>query len=501
MGTISRLSSIAIVGAGTGGIGALRALLELPEDIRTGWKIDVFEQTASVGGIWVPQPNPPSPPELPTTPLYPALRTNTPHPTMTYPHFPFPPMTNLFPHHDALQQYHDDYVEHFNMRPFIHFNTSVVNATYDQALHWDITVQRADGDTSHGHYDQLVVANGHNRYPYSPHWDGEDEWLRQGDGQRQILHSLWYREPEKYAGRFVIVVGDGASGRDMAQQTVPLAGKVYHSYDNDTIKPIKLPPVPGTIVKPRISHFTENAIVFIDNTTLETPLNTTILLATGYSLLVPWLTQLTVSPPDGVDDTTLNLTTNKRYIRPLYRHCLSLDPSIPPNALSFVGLPLWIANAPSDYAQGQLVAHTIADPHWLPSREELLADLEEQESGLQKQGIDPYRYGHAFTGEGASEAYMNGLIDLLRNKSSIPLPDFLADKSKPYLEPWRRRNREQTWLTRRGWLRAEQLGIQDSFIKGAETEDDWVHVLERIAEWERKQEEEHGPIEVVEEPL
>ncbi|KZT28804.1 FAD/NAD(P)-binding domain-containing protein [Neolentinus lepideus HHB14362 ss-1] len=525
MGTIGRLSSllsalafpsskvqsdgskpekaIAIVGAGTGGIAALKALLDLPEDIREGWQVDVLEQTAHVGGMWVPEPSPPSPPDLPNTPLYPALQTNTPHPTMTYPNFPFPPMTPLFPPHDVLKKYHEDYVQHFNLTPYIRFNHTVLSAVYDSPSHqWSLTIRDPTNNTSQRRYDHLIVAKGNNRYPYSPTWPGQDEWISSANGQRQVLHSLWYREPEKYTGHLIVVVGDGASGRDMAVQTLPLAKEVYHSYDTKTLRPIVLAPVPGVTLKPRISHFTRSSIVFVDGTTLDTPKDTktTVLLGTGFACLVPWLPQLAISQ-NGVDSSTVDLTTNRRYIRPLFRHVLSLDVTIPPDRLAFVGLPWWIANAPSDYAQGLLTAHAIADPSWLPSKEELIDDLNAQENALRVQGIDPYRYGHAFASEVESEAYVNGIIDLLRSRSPVRLPDFLADKTVPYLAPWRRRAREQTFFMRRGWIRAEELGVEKQFLEGAETEDKWAEKIRMLEEWTREQEEGKGRIEVVEEPL
>lgn len=43
---------IAIVGGGTAGIGQLIALTSLPESVRKGWQIDLFEQREDVGGVW-----------------------------------------------------------------------------------------------------------------------------------------------------------------------------------------------------------------------------------------------------------------------------------------------------------------------------------------------------------------------------------------------------------------------------------------------------------------
>jgi len=47
-----RRKSIAIVGAGTGGLSALKALLDLPTETRTNWDIVLYEKRSNVGGVW-----------------------------------------------------------------------------------------------------------------------------------------------------------------------------------------------------------------------------------------------------------------------------------------------------------------------------------------------------------------------------------------------------------------------------------------------------------------
>ncbi len=103
-------------------------------------------------------------------------------------------------------------------------------------------------------------------------------------------------------------------------------------------------------VKPPISHFTNTSVVFEDGTSLTSV--DSLVLATGYEFRVPFLSQ---SPPEsGIDfpvlevapSTTANsttaqvLTSNLRYIFPLYEHIFSLSPAHPPTALAFVGLPV-----------------------------------------------------------------------------------------------------------------------------------------------------------------
>lgn len=228
--------SIAIVGAGSAGLAILKTILDLPEDVRSGWEIALYEQRRNVGGLWLPDPNTPNPPALPETPLYPRLITNTPHPTMTYPGFTFPPKTPLFPGHEYVEQYHVDYAAHFNLTGYIHLNHTVHaagwlgNSTYGQ---WDVEVHHTHEGVSHEvirkPYDHLIVANGHNHYPRVPKWNGTEGWLANSPSQgpkRELLHSIFYRDPERYANSTVLIVGNGASGRDAALQVGSLAKRV-----------------------------------------------------------------------------------------------------------------------------------------------------------------------------------------------------------------------------------------------------------------------------------
>lgn len=223
--------SIAIIGAGSGGLAALKTLLDLPEDVRRNWEIVLYEQHSDVGGLWLEDPIPPHPPTLPHTPLYPRLRTNTPHPTMTYPGFTFPPNTPLFPTHEYVWQYHVDFAKNYNLTSYIHLNHTVLAAGWSGTRthgKWVVDIalsELQDGQKLRKTFDHLVVANGHNHYPRVPHWPGENDWLAgtgKGAPERELLHSIFYREPERYINRTVVIVGGGASGRDAALQVGPL---------------------------------------------------------------------------------------------------------------------------------------------------------------------------------------------------------------------------------------------------------------------------------------
>lgn len=195
----------------------------------------------------LPDSSPPSPPELPKTPLYPALHTNTPVPTsksllfshrilssrltfalsVTFPNFPFPPDTALFPPHDRVLQYHKDSVTHFSLASYIHLSHSIESAEYTtEDEEWTVELS-VKGERRTRKYDHVISAVGRYHTPSIPVWQGQDEWIAGAEaGEREVLHSLWYRGAEKYSRRTVVVVGFGASGWDLAAQCVPVAKEV-----------------------------------------------------------------------------------------------------------------------------------------------------------------------------------------------------------------------------------------------------------------------------------
>jgi cation diffusion facilitator CzcD-associated flavoprotein CzcO len=229
--------SVAIIGAGTSGLAALKAILDLPVETRQFWSVVVFEQRRDVGGIWLPDSVPPNPPALPSTPLYPRLHTNTPHPWMTCPGFPFPPMTPLYPSHEHVLAYHQDYSEKFGLGHYIRLNTTVLKASWLERGPkgvWNIQTQHHSegnlrGSVESHQFDHLIVASGHNHYPAVPDLPGSQKWLDNtppGSLKRSILHSIFFRGPNNYANRTVVILGGGASGIDAAVQIEPIARKV-----------------------------------------------------------------------------------------------------------------------------------------------------------------------------------------------------------------------------------------------------------------------------------
>jgi len=180
----------------------------------------------------LPDPEPVTPPKVPKTPLYPRLHTNTPVPIMTYPGFPFPNGTALYPTHEHIQLYHRSYAEHYNLLPHIHFRHQVRRASWvgnEKTGYWEVEIILPDGALSTRTFKHLVIGSGNHHLPRIPSWPGERDWLA-SRRSRRITHAVWYRNPEDYNGLRVLIVGNGSSGRDIAAQIAEYAKEVTLLY-------------------------------------------------------------------------------------------------------------------------------------------------------------------------------------------------------------------------------------------------------------------------------
>ncbi|CCM05509.1 uncharacterized protein FIBRA_07732 [Fibroporia radiculosa] len=496
--------SIAIVGAGSGGLAALKSILDLPPETRAGWEVVLYEQRRDVGGVWLPDPPGPlpTPPDLPESPLYPRLHTNTPHPAMTYRNFTFPPGTPLLPRWDAVQQYYTDYAVHYGLNEYIHLNHTVISTQWhgdDKEGDWHVEVHARGGNDGRKvvlkrTFDHLIVATGNDHYPKIPTWNGTATWLagtRPGRPARQIEHSIYYRDPEVYADKTVVIVGGGPSARDIAIQIGPIAKVIYQSLQSDSV------PIPGrTIIpKPLISHFTRDAVVFQDGSVLRDV--DAVLLGTGYELRMPFLCSPHASVMDTDPYTRANsstarkLTSNLRYVFPLHRHIFSIAPDVPTTALAFIGLPVFIANAPSDTAQGIFVAHVIANASLLPPRDAMMQELLEHEATVRANGPDLYRVGYRLIGDNTEEQdYQDQLIEDLKKQGALP------NDGKKFAEDWRRMARLNWIRLAQAWWRVEELGEEARWLEGMETESEWADMMHRLADWQRDWEKEHGRVDI-----
>jgi dimethylaniline monooxygenase (N-oxide forming) len=201
------LPSACVIGAGSSGIAAAKALHE------RGIPFDCFEKSNRVGGNWVfGNVNGMSS-------AYRSLHINTSRERMEYSDYPMPGSYPDFPHHTHIAKYFDDYVDHFGFREKITFETGVEHAERGADGVWTITLDTGEDRR----YDALLVANGHH---WDPRWP-EPPFPGHFDGKQ--MHSHYYVENTGFKDKNVLVVGIGNSAMDIAVEASYVARKTFIS--------------------------------------------------------------------------------------------------------------------------------------------------------------------------------------------------------------------------------------------------------------------------------
>jgi cation diffusion facilitator CzcD-associated flavoprotein CzcO len=196
-----------VIGAGSSGIAALKALSE------RGIPVDCFEKSDRVGGNWVfGNPNGMSS-------AYRSLHTNTSRERMGYSDFPMPRSYPDFPHHTQIARYFDDYARHFGLTDRITFETGVEHAERNGDGTWAVTLDT--GETRR--YDALLVANGHH---WDPRWPEPPYPGRFAGAQ---MHSHHFIDAGGWQDKHVLVVGMGNSAMDIAVESSFVARRTYVS--------------------------------------------------------------------------------------------------------------------------------------------------------------------------------------------------------------------------------------------------------------------------------
>jgi dimethylaniline monooxygenase (N-oxide forming) len=196
-----------IIGAGSSGIAAAKALLD------RGIPFDCIEKSDQVGGNWVFGNR------NGMSAAYRDLFINVSRERMAYADYPMPSSYPDFPHHTHIKEYFDDYVDHFGLRKHIAFETGVEHARKREDGTWEVRLDTGETRT----YDALLVANGHHwdaRWP-EPAFPGSDTF----EGTQ--LHAHSYVDNSIFAGKDVVVLGMGNSAMDIAVESSYVAANTY----------------------------------------------------------------------------------------------------------------------------------------------------------------------------------------------------------------------------------------------------------------------------------
>lgn len=172
------------------------------------------------------------------SPIYDNLETNIPYSLMGYSDHPFSENTQLFPTHDTVLKYLEEYGK--EVKHLIRFETQVLDVrlaageSAEGQEQWIVKSKRLGMHQTEVEetFDAVVVANGHYSVPYVPDIEGIREWNQQYPGS--ISHSKFFRNADQFTNKVstprqsslrlitrfqkVIVVGSSASGLDIGRQ-------------------------------------------------------------------------------------------------------------------------------------------------------------------------------------------------------------------------------------------------------------------------------------------
>lgn len=204
------MDRVCVIGAGSSGIAACQVLNA------RGIDYDCYETGSEVGGNWRYLN------DNGMSSAYRSLHINTSRQMMEFKSFPMPSHLPTYPSHFQIAEYFDDFVKHHGFRDRIRFRTEVVGVTPAAGGGYLVSVRDLDtGEETSASYGSVIVANGHH---WSPRWP-EPAFEGSFDGEQ--LHAHFYKTPERFADKKVLVLGIGNSACDIAVESSRVASRTF----------------------------------------------------------------------------------------------------------------------------------------------------------------------------------------------------------------------------------------------------------------------------------
>lgn len=215
--------SVAIIGAGIAGISTLKIFKEYGFDCTT------FEKDVEVGGVWA------------SSRRYSGLETQNPKREYSFSDYEMPKDYPKWPSGEQVQKYLDAYMEFFDLKKDILFNTEVISTQYDKKKkRWQVTykkrtetetdsdgggaAQNEDWQQQMKTFDLLIVCNGIFSEPKIPDFKGDGAFTAadgngndgNGNAGRHICHTSQYTNLDDAKDKDIVVVGYGKSACNFA---------------------------------------------------------------------------------------------------------------------------------------------------------------------------------------------------------------------------------------------------------------------------------------------
>lgn len=375
---MEKLSKICVIGAGPCGLCAIKHCIE------SDFEVIAFEKQDDLGGTWIYTDEigiDKNGIEVHSS-MYQNLITNLPKEIIQFPDFPYPhPKDPSFVTSGKILNYLNLYADHFGLRKFIKFGYEVIRVRPLADDTWEVLVKNVQLKNYETHiFDGIFVCHGFS-VPLMPNIPGQNIF------KGKQMHSHDYRNANIFEGEEVVIIGSGPSGFELVLEAGKYAKKVFWS--NHILKSfgkdlnISLPS--NTVKKPDIIEIGEDFVTFEDKSVENV---TMIAYATGYDFKLPFLS---------VD---CGLSVNDKNIRPLFKHLFNINRP----TMALLNIPNYALGFPLYDLQVRCILKFWRGEKSLPSREEMLESVQNDENEREKLGL-PRRKFHLLGSHGHNEYY------------------------------------------------------------------------------------------------
>ncbi|XP_028101289.1 flavin-containing monooxygenase FMO GS-OX5-like isoform X1 [Camellia sinensis] len=362
----------AVIGAGVAGLVAARELQ------REGHRVTIFEKLHQLGGSWVYDPRVEDDPlgldsdrEIVHSSVYLSLRTNLPRHIMGFSDYPFRKIGDPrnFPGHEEVVSFLNEFAREFGLVELIRLETEVVRVEAVVDSVW-VVESRTSGVSLEEVFEAVVVCNGHHTEPRLANLPGIERWA----GKQ--VHSHNYRIPEPFRDQVVVMIGDGPSAHDISRDIATVAKEVHLSSRSPDVEVSKLNNHNNVWQHSKIDQVYEDGTVsFQDGISVCSDV---IFHSTGYKYHFPFLRT------NGI------VSVEDNRVGPLYKHVF--PPQLSPQ-LSFIGIPYRAILFHMMELQSKWVAQVLSGKVHLPSKAEMLADVQQHYQRMEECGI-PKHHTH-----------------------------------------------------------------------------------------------------------
>nr|8ODW_A Chain A, Polyketide synthase modules-related protein [Gynuella sunshinyii]8ODW_B Chain B, Polyketide synthase modules-related protein [Gynuella sunshinyii] len=199
---------ICIIGAGPAGLVMAKSLLE------EGHEPVIYETESVLGGIWNIKADK-------TAGVYNSTRFQNSADTSFFSDFPADTTDGFFLGVDQVRAYLQAYASRFDIHQYIHYNSKIIAVT-EHGDQWKVDIGEGDQQQTR-YFDGVAMCHGRYKHPFIPTIPGLDQF------QGEVLHSGQYYDNRIFAGKRVLVIGNGVSGMDIAEEASHVASAVFWS--------------------------------------------------------------------------------------------------------------------------------------------------------------------------------------------------------------------------------------------------------------------------------